>query len=190
MPTKSARTGGTAMNKVSAAQVVTPRRRRRVPLPAQIQEALGELVGRSEGGAAGAERRRRARRRARDDGARGRRGRRPEGQARSGPRRGPPRPRGRVDDARAAGGCAVSRPRMRTADGERELPVGTYEYFADRDPLTRAVMDRMLAGVSTRKFARSVSRSASDVERASSSATRSRRSRRVRRAHARPRWAS
>ena len=29
-----------------------------------------------------------------------------------------------------------------------------YEYFADRDPLTRAVMDRMLAGVSTRKFAR------------------------------------
>jgi len=31
--------------------------------------------------------------------------------------------------------------------------VQTYEYFADRDPLTRAVMDRMLAGVSTRKFA-------------------------------------
>ena len=43
---------------------------------------------------------------------------------------------------------------MRTADDEHELPVGTYEYFADRDPLTRAVMDRMLAGVSTRKFAR------------------------------------
>ena len=48
---------------------------------------------------------------------------------------------------------AVSRPRMRTADDEHELPVATYEYFADRDPLTRAVMDRMLAGVSTRKFA-------------------------------------
>ena len=32
-------------------------------------------------------------------------------------------------------------------------PSQTYEYFADRDPLTRAVMDRMLAGVSTRKFA-------------------------------------
>ena len=28
----------------------------------------------------------------------------------------------------------------------------SYEYFADRDPLTRAVMDRMLAGVSTRKY--------------------------------------
>ena len=48
---------------------------------------------------------------------------------------------------------AVSRPRMRTADDERELPVQSYEYFADRDPLTRAVMDRMLAGVSTRKYA-------------------------------------
>ena len=47
----------------------------------------------------------------------------------------------------------VSRPRMRSADDERELPLATYEYFADRDPLTRAVMDRMLAGVSTRKFA-------------------------------------
>jgi len=41
----------------------------------------------------------------------------------------------------------VRRPRMRTADDEHELPVQTYEFFADRDPLTRAVMDRMLAGV-------------------------------------------
>ena len=48
---------------------------------------------------------------------------------------------------------AVRRPRMRTADDERELPVASYGYFADRDPLTRAVMDRMLAGVSTRRFA-------------------------------------
>ena len=47
----------------------------------------------------------------------------------------------------------VSRPRMRTADDEHELPLATYEHFADRDPLTRAVMDRMLAGVSTRRFA-------------------------------------
>jgi hypothetical protein len=34
------------------------------------------------------------------------------------------------------------------------LPVVTYEYFAERDPLQRAVVDRMLAGVSTRKFVR------------------------------------
>jgi putative transposase len=46
----------------------------------------------------------------------------------------------------------VSRPRMRTADDKHELPVQSYEYFADRDPLTRAVMDRMLAGVSTRRY--------------------------------------
>jgi putative transposase len=44
----------------------------------------------------------------------------------------------------------VTRPRIRTADDEHELPVTSYEYFADRDLLTRTVMDRMLAGVSTR----------------------------------------
>ena len=47
----------------------------------------------------------------------------------------------------------VSRPRVRSVDG-KELPIAAYEYFADRDPLQRAVMDRMIAGVSTRKFAR------------------------------------
>jgi hypothetical protein len=47
----------------------------------------------------------------------------------------------------------VSRPRMRTADDQHELPVASYEYFADRDPLTNAVIDRMLAGVSARKYA-------------------------------------
>ena len=47
----------------------------------------------------------------------------------------------------------VTRPRIRTADDERELPVETYEHFADRDPLTVVVMNRMLAGVSTRRYA-------------------------------------
>src|SRR5205085_12469213 len=47
----------------------------------------------------------------------------------------------------------VRRPRIRTADDERELPVESYEYFSYRDPLTRAVMDRVLAGVSTRRYA-------------------------------------
>ena len=31
----------------------------------------------------------------------------------------------------------VKRPRARTADGESELPLATYEHFADRDPLGR-----------------------------------------------------
>ena len=48
----------------------------------------------------------------------------------------------------------VSRPRMRTADDEHELPVHTYEYFADRDPLSRSVLERLLAGVSTRRYRR------------------------------------
>jgi putative transposase len=49
---------------------------------------------------------------------------------------------------------AVRRPRARTADGEHEVPLRTYEYFADRDPLARVVMERMLAGVSTRRYRR------------------------------------
>ena len=49
---------------------------------------------------------------------------------------------------------AVQRPRARTVDGEREVPLGTYAHFADRDPLTRVVLEQMLAGVSTRRFAR------------------------------------
>lgn len=48
----------------------------------------------------------------------------------------------------------VSRPRMRTVDGEHEVPLRTYEYFADRDPLQRVVLERMLAGVSTRRYRR------------------------------------
>ena len=46
------------------------------------------------------------------------------------------------------------RPRVRTADGEAEVPLATYEHFADRDPLGRVVLERMLAGVSTRRYRR------------------------------------
>ncbi len=62
---------------------------------------------------------------------------------------------GHEDGSMTLGGrrVPVRHPRVRTADDEHELPVKSYEYFADRDPLTRAVMDRMLAGVSARKFA-------------------------------------
>jgi transposase-like protein len=48
----------------------------------------------------------------------------------------------------------VERPRARTADGESELPLVTYEHFADRDQLGDVVLERMLAGVSTRKYRR------------------------------------
>jgi hypothetical protein len=61
---------------------------------------------------------------------------------------------------------------VRSVDG-REAPIATYEYFADRDPLQRAVMDRMLAGVSIRRFARVGEPVGDDVERASSSKSKS-----------------
>jgi transposase-like protein len=48
----------------------------------------------------------------------------------------------------------VERPRMRTKDGDQEVPLRTYEHFADRDPLARVVLERMLAGVSTRRYRR------------------------------------
>jgi putative transposase len=63
---------------------------------------------------------------------------------------------GHTDGGVTLGGrrIAVRRPRARTAGGEQEVPLATYEYFADRDPLTRVVLEQMLAGVSTRRFSR------------------------------------
>ncbi len=49
---------------------------------------------------------------------------------------------------------SVKRPRVRSKDGGSELPLGTYEHFASRDALSRVVLERMLAGVSARRFAR------------------------------------
>ena len=49
----------------------------------------------------------------------------------------------------------VKRPRARTADGESEVPLVTYDHFADRDQLADVVQERMLAGVFTRKYRRS-----------------------------------
>jgi putative transposase len=48
----------------------------------------------------------------------------------------------------------VRRPRVRTADRESEVALSTYEHFADRDPLEGVVLERMLAGVSTRQHQR------------------------------------
>jgi putative transposase len=45
----------------------------------------------------------------------------------------------------------VERPRVRSADGENEVALESYAHFADRDLLARVVMERRLAGVSTRR---------------------------------------
>jgi putative transposase len=58
----------------------------------------------------------------------------------------------------------VRRPRARTVDGEREVPLQAYEHFADRDPLSRVVLERMLAGVSTRRYRRTAEPVGEEVE--------------------------
>lgn len=155
------------MKKVSTPKVVATLETSESPLPARIQEALGELVGAAR-----------------------------EALALSvgvglgvvhelmelevdevvGPKGKHNRDRvasrhGHEDGSMTLGGrrVPVSRPRMRTADDAHELPVETYRYFADRDLLTRAVMARMLAGVSTRKFAAVGEPVGDEVETSSSS---------------------
>ena len=75
-------------------------------------------------------------------------------------------PRGRHDPDRTAtrhgtergsvtlGGRRVptTRPRVRAADGTGELPVPAYELFTSTELLGRMAMERMLAGVSTRRY--------------------------------------
>jgi putative transposase len=48
----------------------------------------------------------------------------------------------------------VSRPRARTADGAQEVELACYAHFAARDQLADVMLERMLAGVSTRRYAR------------------------------------
>jgi transposase-like protein len=160
------------MKKVSGPQVVTPAGASEFPLPAQIQEALGELLGAAREGLLAlsvgvglsvvhelmeAE----------VDEVVGPRGRwNPDRTAKR---------HGHERGSMTLGGrrVEVSRPRVRSADDERELPVGTYEYFADRDPLTVVVMNRMLAGVSTRKYAGVGEPVGEEVERRSRSTSKS-----------------
>ena len=46
----------------------------------------------------------------------------------------------------------VQRPRVRTSDGSGELPVPAYELFNGTELLGRMAMDKMLAGLSTRRY--------------------------------------
>jgi putative transposase len=48
----------------------------------------------------------------------------------------------------------VSRPRVRTADDTAEIGLESYQEFADRDLLEQVMLERMLAGVSTRRSGR------------------------------------
>jgi putative transposase len=58
----------------------------------------------------------------------------------------------------------VERRRVRRADGKAEVPLTTYRHFSDRDPLTQVVLERMLAGVSMRRYRRTQERVGEQVE--------------------------
>ena len=160
------------MRKVSVPQVVTSAGASELPLPAAIQEALGELVGAAREGlfslsvgvGLGVVHELMAAEVDEVVGAKGKHD-RDRTAKRHGHERGSMTLGGRRVEVR--------RPRIRTADDEHELPVETYEYFADRDPLTRAVMDRVLAGVSTRRCASVGEPVGEEVEQNSSSTSKS-----------------
>lgn len=46
----------------------------------------------------------------------------------------------------------VSRPRVRATDGSGELPVASYELFSSTEILGKMAMEKMLAGLSTRRY--------------------------------------
>lgn len=67
----------------------------------------------------------------------------------------------------------IERPRARAADGSGEVSLTIYEYFASRDPLTRVVLERILAGGSMRSYPRAQEPVGSEVERISRATSKS-----------------
>lgn len=50
----------------------------------------------------------------------------------------------------------LQRPRVRTVDGRREIPLSSWEQFQLADPLTERAVEQMVLGVSTRRYERSL----------------------------------
>jgi putative transposase len=71
----------------------------------------------------------------------------------------------------------VTRPRARTVDGH-EVPLAAYHLFAGEDQLTRVVMERMLAGLATRRHVAAAEPVGAAVEEVASATSRSAISRR------------
>jgi transposase-like protein len=101
-------------------------------------------------------------------------------------------PKGRHDGARTAvrhgrergsvtlGGrrVPVTRPRVRTADGSAELAVASYELFSSTEILGKMAMEKMLAGLSTRRYPVGLEPVGQRVDQTSSATTKSAVSRR------------
>ncbi len=58
----------------------------------------------------------------------------------------------------------LNRPRVRTADGQREIPLESWEQFHAADSLTDRAVEQMVIGVSTRKYERSLEPLPQDLE--------------------------
>lgn len=71
------------------------------------------------------------------------------------------------------GRVQVERLRVRSAGGQAEVRLLAYECLADRDPLTRSVLERMLAGVSTRRYWRTQEPVGAEVEQQARSTSKS-----------------
>ena len=68
---------------------------------------------------------------------------------------------------------AVRRPRVRSADDRREVQLDSYQEFASRDQLSEVVAERVLAGVSTRRYRQTQEPVGSEVAESSRSTSRS-----------------
>lgn len=160
------------MNTVSPTKVVTAEEASEAPLPERVEEALGELadsareglmalstaVGLRVLGAMMAE----------------------EVEEIAGPkgRHDPERKAKRHGSERRSvtlGGrrLRIRRPRVRSADDSTEVRLATYEHFARRDPLAKVVLERLLAGISCRRYERSQEPIGTEAEAESVSTSRS-----------------
>lgn len=141
------------MKKVNAAQVASPDQAMRADLPESVQLALGDLAGAAREGllalsvgvGLGVMHELMA---AEVDDVVGPKGR--HNSERQAVRHGSERGSVTLGGRRAS----VERPRVRSADGAEEIGLRSYEHFASRDPLTDLVFERIMAGVSTRGYAR------------------------------------
>jgi putative transposase len=72
----------------------------------------------------------------------------------------------------------VTRPRVRAADGTGELHLPSYDLFSGTEVLGRLAMERMLAGLSSRRYGRGLEPAGQQVEQAASATSKSAVSRR------------
>jgi transposase-like protein len=68
---------------------------------------------------------------------------------------------------------AINRPRVRTADDAAEIGLDSYAEFGSRDLLEQVALERMLAGISTRRYGRAAEPVGADVEADSRSTSKS-----------------